>query len=105
VAITTTQLRVRHLPSGAEHELPNDFVFALTGYHADEELLEGLGVRLEGETRRPSLDPETNETNVPGLYLAGVVTAGRDNGQVFIENGRFHGQKIVAALRQTLVVG
>jgi len=105
VAITTTPLRVRHLPSGVEHELPNDFVFALTGYHADEELLEGLGVRLEGETRRPSLDPETNETSVPGLYLAGVVTAGRDNSQVFIENGRFHGQKIATALRQALIVG
>jgi len=74
-------------------------VFALTGYHPDYEFIEGLGVRLDAESRRPALDPNTLESNVAGIYLAGVVVAGRHTGEIFIENGRFHGKQIIEGLR------
>src|SRR5438552_7485833 len=74
-------------------------VFALTGYHPDYEFLEKLGVRLDPATKKPSLNPETLESNVPGLYLAGVVIGGTNTSEIFIENGRFHGKQIVTALK------
>jgi thioredoxin reductase (NADPH) len=74
-------------------------VFALTGYHPDYSFIEGLGVRLDPESRRPALDPKTLESNVPGIHLAGVVTGGRHTGEIFIENGRFHGKQIIQALK------
>jgi thioredoxin reductase (NADPH) len=73
-------------------------VFALTGYHPDYAFIEALGVELDPESRRPALDPNTLESNVPGIYLAGVVIGGRHTGEIFIENGRFHGKQIVEAL-------
>jgi bacillithiol disulfide reductase len=83
---------------GGEKAVPAKQVFALTGYHPDYSLIESLGVRLDPETRRPALKPDSLESNVPGLHLAGVVTGGRFTGEIFIENGRFHGKQIVAAL-------
>jgi thioredoxin reductase (NADPH) len=74
-------------------------VFALTGYHPDYDFIRALGVRLDPESKRPSLDPKTLESNVKGIYLAGVVVAGRHTGEIFIENGRFHGKQIVEGLR------
>jgi thioredoxin reductase (NADPH) len=74
-------------------------VFALTGYHPDFSFIEGLGVRLDPESRRPALNPSTLESNVPGIYLAGVVTGGRHTGEIFIENGRFHGKQIIQSLK------
>lgn len=76
-------------------EQPADFVFALTGYHPDFDFLRACGVELNAEMR-PVVNPETYESNVPGLYLGGVVVAGRHTSEIFIENGRFHGQVIVA---------
>ncbi len=84
-------------PQGRE-TLKNDFVFAMTGYHPDFEFLEGLGVRFEGEDRLPVCNPETLESNVPGIYLAGVIVAGSRTNEIFIENGRFHGRQIAKAL-------
>jgi thioredoxin reductase (NADPH) len=84
-------------PSGRE-TLPNDFVFAMTGYHPDFSFLERLGVRFEGQDRLPACDPETLESNVPGIYLAGVIVAGSRTNEIFIENGRFHGRQIAASL-------
>lgn len=78
--------------------IPAKQVFALTGYHPDYSFIESLGVILDRESRRPALDPNTLESNVPGIYLAGVVTGGRHTGEIFIENGRFHGKQIVQAL-------
>ncbi len=75
--------------------LENDFVFAMTGYHPDFEFLEKMGIRLESEKMKPALDPDTMETNVPGMYIAGVATGGKETGQIFIENGREHAKKIV----------
>jgi thioredoxin reductase (NADPH) len=80
-------------------ELAAKQVFALTGYHPDYDFIEALGVRLDQESRRPSLDPNTLESNVAGIYLAGVVVAGRHTGEIFIENGRFHGKQIVEGLK------
>jgi thioredoxin reductase (NADPH) len=85
-----------------ERTLPNDFVFAMTGYHPDFAFLESLGVRLEGPDRMPAFDPETLESNVPGIYLAGVIVAGARTNEIFIENGRFHGAQIASGLRQSL---
>jgi thioredoxin reductase (NADPH) len=84
-------------PDG-ELTIPNHFVFALTGYHPDFPFLESLGVRLEGADNMPVCDPQTLESNVPGIYLAGVIVAGARTNEIFIENGRFHGQQIANSL-------
>jgi thioredoxin reductase (NADPH) len=82
-----------------EKRLPAKQVFALTGYHPDYVFIESLGVRLDPDTRKPALDPNTLESNVPGIHLAGVVIGGRHTGDIFIENGRFHGKQIIDALK------
>ena len=74
--------------------LDNDFVFALTGYHPDYSFLRRLGIELTKDQCRPVCDPETLESNVPGLYVAGVIVAGSRTNEIFIENGRFHGRLI-----------
>lgn len=78
--------------------LANDFVFALTGYHPDFEFLESLGVVCGGVDRLPVCHKDTLESNVAGIYLAGVIVAGSRTNEIFIENGRFHGRQIAAAL-------
>jgi thioredoxin reductase (NADPH) len=82
-----------------EKRLPAKKVFALTGYHPDFAFIESLGVRLDPETRKPALDPNTLESNVPGIHLAGVVIGGRHTSEIFIENGRFHGKQIIESLK------
>jgi thioredoxin reductase (NADPH) len=82
-----------------ERLVPAKQVFALTGYHPDYEFIEGLGVKLDKDSRKPKLNPDTLESNVKGIYLAGVVIGGRHTGEIFIENGRFHGKQIVDALK------
>jgi thioredoxin reductase (NADPH) len=84
-------------PAG-ELTLPNDFVFALIGYHPDFDFLASLGVESQGPDRLPVCDPVSLESNVPGIYLAGVIVAGNRTNEIFIENGRFHGQLIAADL-------
>jgi thioredoxin reductase (NADPH) len=81
-------------PDGGEERLPADRVFLLTGYRPDFELFRSLGIELDPVSGRPALDPATLETNVPGLHLAGSVTAGRMISEIFIENGRYDGEKI-----------
>jgi thioredoxin reductase (NADPH) len=78
--------------------LKNDFVFAMTGYHPDFQFLESMGIHFQGEARLPDCNPETLESNVPGIFLAGVIVAGSRTNEIFIENGRFHGRQIAAAL-------
>jgi thioredoxin reductase (NADPH) len=82
--------------------LKNDFVFALTGYHPDYDFLGSMGIELSPNDCRPMCDPLTLESNVPGIYLAGVIVAGSRTNEIFIENGRFHGQQIVEHIRQKL---
>ena len=79
-------------------ELPAEAVFLLTGYHPDAELFRRAGIKVDEETLKPEHDPETLESNVPGLYLAGSVVSGRETSRIFIENGRFHGEMIVRAV-------
>ena len=82
--------------------LKNDAVLALTGYRPDFEFLESLGVRIQGEDRCPECDPRSLESNVPGIYLAGVIVAGDRTNEIFIENGRFHGKLIADDLKVKL---
>jgi len=88
-------------PSGTI-TIPNQYVFAMTGYRPDFEFLEQLGIHFTGEDRRPVCNPQTFESNVPGLYLAGVIVAGERTNEIFIENGRFHGRQIAVALKNKL---
>jgi thioredoxin reductase (NADPH) len=81
-----------------DRALPARQVFAMTGYHPDFDFLRRLGISLDPETNKPSINPETLESNVPGIYLAGVVIGGNATSEIFIENGRFHGKQIASAL-------
>jgi thioredoxin reductase (NADPH) len=83
---------------GTREEIPADGVFLLTGYHPDAQLMTAAGIQCDPETLAPALNPETYETNVPNLFLAGGCVAGKARGNIFIENGRFHGEKIIAEL-------
>ena len=82
--------------------LKNDYVFALTGYHPDFSFMRSLGIVLEPGESRPVCDPNTLETNVPGVYVAGVIVAGSRTSEIFIENGRFHGRQIATSLQAKL---
>jgi len=88
-------------PQGAV-TLDNDFVFALTGYHPDFDFLTAVGVQMEGKDRCPACDPQSLESNIPGLYLAGVIVAGMRTNEIFIENGRFHGRQIAQDIEAKL---
>jgi thioredoxin reductase (NADPH) len=88
-------------PEG-EVRVKNDFVLALTGYHPDFDFLRSLGIRLSEDKCRPVCDPTTLESNVPGIYLAGVIVAGSATSEIFIENGRFHGRQIAQDLERKL---
>jgi thioredoxin reductase (NADPH) len=89
-------------PQG-ELRMKNDFVLALTGYHPDFAFLRALGVELSQErSSKPVVDTHTLESNVAGVYLAGVIIAGMNTNEIFIENGRFHGRQIAEDLRRKL---
>lgn len=83
-------------------EIAADAVFLLTGYHPDVDLMRRAGVNCDEQTLAPELNPETFETNVPNLFIAGGAIAGRNTGSIFIENGRFHGERIINALAERL---
>jgi thioredoxin reductase (NADPH) len=83
---------------GSIATIPADHVFLMTGFAPSVGLLEAMGVTIDSATGIPTHDPKTLETNVPGAFVAGVVVAGYDANKVFIENGRFHGDQIVARL-------
>jgi thioredoxin reductase (NADPH) len=102
VEIRPGSVRLRSVETGALDEIPNDFVFALIGFHPDVGFLERLGIAVDPDSQKPAMDPDTLESNVPGIYLAGVVISGREGNKIFIENGRFHGEQIVRGLRGVL---
>ncbi|MBO8170667.1 MAG: YpdA family putative bacillithiol disulfide reductase [Bacillaceae bacterium] len=83
---------------GEIKEIENDFVFALTGYRPNRKLLNELGVEVNEETGEPVHNPDTMETNVEGVYIAGVIAAGNNANVIFIENGRFHGGILADAI-------
>jgi thioredoxin reductase (NADPH) len=87
---------------GVVDELEADAVFLLTGYRSDSVLLRDAGVDIDPETCGPVFESEHFETNVPGLYVAGAVVAGVQSGKIFIENGRFHGEKVIEGIAAKL---
>ena len=99
--IQTDLIRVA-TPEG-EISLKNDFVFALIGYQPDLKFLNSTGITLEPETLRPRTSPETLESETKGIYLAGVIVAGMHTNEIFIENGRFHGQLIAQDIAAKLL--
>jgi thioredoxin reductase (NADPH) len=86
------------LKDGVREQIAADGVFLLTGYHPDAELMTRAGVICDPASLAPTMNPDTFETNVANLFLAGGCVAGRATGNIFIENGRFHGQKIIDVL-------
>ena len=89
---------LRHMDSEETVEIPNDWVLAMTGWRPDRRFISGLGIDIDEETGIPSHNPETMESNVPGIYIAGVLAAGYNANKIFIENGKLHGLKIVEAM-------
>ena len=81
-----------------EERIKADRVYVMTGFAPSVELLRGTGIPIDPATGIPAHDRQTLETSVPGIFLAGVVVAGYDANKVFIENGRYHGDRIVARL-------
>ncbi|WP_028400467.1 YpdA family putative bacillithiol disulfide reductase [Ectobacillus panaciterrae] len=81
-----------------ETAIANDFVFAMTGYHPDHSFLKRMGAEIDPETGRPLYNEETMETNAEGIFIAGVIAAGNNANEIFIENGRFHGDAIAQAI-------
>jgi thioredoxin reductase (NADPH) len=88
-------------PDG-EITIKNDFVFALIGYSPDLDFLNSIGIALEANTLKPRTNPQTLESERPGIYLAGVIVAGMHTNEIFIENGRFHGKQIAESIAAQL---
>ncbi|UOY93494.1 YpdA family putative bacillithiol disulfide reductase [Ectobacillus sp. JY-23] len=80
--------------------IANDFVFAMTGYHPDHSFLKRMGVQIDSETGRPVYNEYTMETNAAGVFIAGVIAAGNNANEIFIENGRFHGGLIAQEIKK-----
>ena len=89
---------LQNMDSEETVEIPNDWVLAMPGWGPDREFIAGRGIDIDDETGIPSHDSDTMETNVPGIYIAGVLAAGYNANKIFIENGKFHGPKIVEAV-------
>jgi len=103
VEIRSDEVVVEH--AGEQRVLPADAVFLLTGYHPDTTMLERFGIEVDPETLVPAHDPETYETNMPNLFLAGQVISGIHSGLIFIENGRFHGEMVIKEIARRLAPG
>ncbi|MGM9931429.1 YpdA family putative bacillithiol disulfide reductase [Pradoshia sp.] len=91
---------VIYVQEGKSFEIKNDFVFAMIGYHPDFNFLRECGIQYDEESGKPVIDVETMETNVENLYIAGVIAAGRNANEIFIENGRFHGGQIARSIAE-----
>jgi thioredoxin reductase (NADPH) len=100
IQISRTAVTVEN--AAGREDIAADAVFLLTGYRPDVDLMRRAGVRCDEETLAPELNPDTFESNVPNLFIAGGAIAGRNTGSIFIENGRFHGERIIAALAERL---
>jgi thioredoxin reductase (NADPH) len=93
-----TENQLVYIKDGKEFAIKNDFVFAMTGYHPDHQFLETMGIQIDAESGRPIYDSESMETNVEGIYIAGVIAAGNNANEIFIENGKFHGGLIASSI-------
>jgi thioredoxin reductase (NADPH) len=97
--IRPREVVVESLDTGETQLLPNDWVLAMTGFVPDPYFLNSLGVKIHPDSGIPEHDPETMESNVRGVYIAGVLAAGYDANKIFIENGKLHGPLIVQAVK------
>ncbi|NGM81038.1 YpdA family putative bacillithiol disulfide reductase [Paenibacillus sp. 7124] len=97
-AITEDSVTVSSASPQATYTLDNDFVLAMTGFRPDRRLLSSAGVIMDDELDKPLFDPATMETNIPGVYVAGVIASGRNANEIFIETGRRHGALIAGHL-------
>ncbi len=93
-----TNAEVLYSVHGEQLAVKADFVFAMTGYTPDIGLFADAGIEIDSETGIPVFDEATMESNIDGIYIAGVVAAGYDANKIFIENGRFHGELIADSL-------
>ncbi|HEU0016498.1 MAG TPA: YpdA family putative bacillithiol disulfide reductase [Longimicrobium sp.] len=96
--IRAREVVVESLDTGERRTMPNDWVLAMTGFEPSPGLLHALGVGFGAETAIPTHDPQTMETDVPGVYVAGVVVSGHDANKIFIENGKLHGPLIARSV-------
>jgi thioredoxin reductase (NADPH) len=88
--------------AGGREGIPADAVLLLTGYHSDTTLFGRAGVAFDADTCAPAIDAATFETNVPGIHVIGAAITGRNSGQIFIENGRLHGQQVIDVIARRL---
>jgi len=100
--ITSNTVHI-NTPTGAL-QIPNDYVLAMTGYRPNFSFLEAMGIDLSADSKEPLVDEETLETNVPNIYVAGVIVAGNNTSELFIENTRHHGRKIIADIQRKRAV-
>ncbi|WP_179596447.1 YpdA family putative bacillithiol disulfide reductase [Neobacillus driksii] len=103
--IEITEDQVRYKKDEEEKTIYNDFVFAMTGYHPDHKFLKAMGIKIDEETGRPLFNSDSMETNIEGVYIAGVIAAGNNANEIFIENGRFHGGLIARSIKEKQVMG
>ncbi|WP_077326725.1 YpdA family putative bacillithiol disulfide reductase [Virgibacillus siamensis] len=89
-----TNDRVKYMVNGETKSVSNDFVFAMTGYKPNNDFMKRIGISINEQSGKPAFNEMTYETNIPNVYVAGVVAAGYNNNQIFIENGRHHGKQI-----------
>jgi thioredoxin reductase (NADPH) len=99
--ITPTSVVVESI-DGTRDEIPAEGVFLLTGYHPDVDLMRRAGIQCDEATFEPDLNKETFESNVSNLFIAGGAIAGKRTGNIFIENGRFHGERIIKVIADRL---
>ena len=93
-----TENNVKYRVNNEVKHLKNDFVFAMTGYQPNISFLKKIGVNVDNTTGKPEKDENTFETNIPNLYVAGVIISGFNGNETFIENGRWHGKAIAASI-------
>ncbi|WP_208587821.1 YpdA family putative bacillithiol disulfide reductase [Gracilibacillus suaedae] len=93
-----TKDEIIYLVKGEKKSVKNDYVFAMTGYQPNQRFLKQVGIKIDQETGRPTFNSDTMETNIENIYIAGVIAAGYDNNEIFIENGRFHGGLIATSI-------
>ncbi|MDQ0158505.1 YpdA family putative bacillithiol disulfide reductase [Alkalibacillus salilacus] len=89
-----TEEKVHYNIGEANYQAEADFVFAMVGYHPDHQFLKSIGINIDIETGRPEFNEATMETNISNVYISGVIAAGYNNNEIFIENGRHHGEQI-----------
>ncbi|MBO1003069.1 YpdA family putative bacillithiol disulfide reductase [Pseudogracilibacillus auburnensis] len=93
-----TEENVFYEVKGKQKKIKNDFVFAMTGYEPDIPFLKRIGLNIDSTTGKPIINEQTYETNIPNIYVAGVVVSGYNGNETFIENGRFHGKQIATSI-------